>query len=205
VWTVDEFQIKKARVSGLFLRLFALLCPVNIRGMKPIILVGMMGAGKSTVGRRLATRLNIDFVDSDHELELRCGAPISTIFELEGEASFRKRETLVIVDLLARSSVVVGTGGGAVLGELNRQAMTDRGTVVYLRAQIADLWHRTKRDKRRPLLRSVDPRKRLEELLDSRRALYESVAHHTVDTGRQPVDLVVNAIVQKLNLQDSLG
>jgi shikimate kinase len=173
--------------------------------MKPIILVGMMGAGKSTVGRRLATRLNIDFVDSDHELELRCGAPISTIFELEGEASFRKRETLVIVDLLERSSVVVGTGGGAVLGELNRQAMTDRGTVVYLRAQLADLWHRTKRDKRRPLLRSADPRKRLEELLDSRRALYESVAHHTVDTGRHPVDLVVNAIVQKLNLQDSLG
>ncbi len=169
--------------------------------MKPIVLVGMMGAGKSTVGRRLAARLNLQFVDSDHELEQRCGASIATIFDLEGEEGFRKRESEVLASILNLESVVLGTGGGVVIAEHNRELITARGNVVYLRAQLADLWHRTRRDKRRPLLQSPDPKQRLAQLLQSRIGFYESVAHCTVDTGRQPVELVVNLIINRLNLE----
>lgn len=168
--------------------------------MKPIVLVGMMGAGKSTVGKRLASRLQLQFVDSDHELEARCGASVATIFDLEGEAGFRKRESEVLADILQRDSIVLGTGGGAVLAQANRELIASQGTAVYLRAQLADLWHRTKRDKRRPLLQAPDPKLRLTQLLESRIAFYESVAHCTVDTGRQPVDLVVNLIINRLGL-----
>jgi shikimate kinase len=168
--------------------------------MKPIVLVGMMGAGKSTVGKRLASRLHWQFIDSDHELEQRCGASIATIFDLEGEAGFRKRESEVLADILKRETVVLGTGGGAVIAEVNRQLMSEAGTVVYLRAQLSDLWHRTRRDKRRPLLQSADPKQRLGQLLAARVALYESVAHCTVDTGRQPVELVVNLVIDQLGL-----
>jgi shikimate kinase len=168
--------------------------------MKPIVLVGMMGAGKSTVGKRLATRLRLQFVDSDQELEMRCGTSVATIFDLEGEAGFRRRETEVLVDILQRQSIVLGTGGGAVIAAENRELIGKHSTVIYLRAQLADLWHRTRRDKRRPLLQAPDPKARLSQLLESRIAFYESVAHYTVDTGRQPVDLVVNLIINRLGL-----
>ena len=168
---------------------------------QPIILVGMMGAGKTAVGRRLAARLGHTFLDCDHELEAKCGAPVSTIFELEGEEGFRKRESEMLEELTLRERVVISTGGGGVIREENRRILSERGTVVYLRAQLQELWHRTRRDKRRPLLQSLDPKQRLSELLEIRRPFYESVAHITVDTGRQPVDSVVRNIIEVLQIE----
>ena len=163
-----------------------------------LFLVGMMGAGKTTVGRRLARRLGSPFVDADRELEARLGVPIPTIFELEGEAGFRRRESALIDELTRRVPIVLATGGGAVLDPANRAALRGRGRVVYLRASVGDLWHRLRRDKVRPLLRTADPRARIEELVRLRDPLYREVAHVVVDTGRQPVEQVVDAILARL-------
>ncbi|MEY4862184.1 MAG: Shikimate kinase 1 [Pseudomonadota bacterium] len=160
-----------------------------------ICLVGMMGAGKTTVGKRLARRLGWSFVDSDRELEARLGVPIPTIFELEGEDGFRRREAELIEELTQRQATVLATGGGAVLAAHNREALHTRGHVVYLRATAQDLWHRLRRDTSRPLLRTPDPRARVEALLHDREPLYASVAHQVVDTGRQPVERVVDALL----------
>jgi len=164
-----------------------------------IFLVGMMGSGKSTVGRRLAAALGMDFVDADKEIEARCGVPISTIFELEGEQGFRRREAALIDELTRRAGLVLATGGGAVLFEENRRHLHERGVVVYLRASVQDLWQRLRHDKVRPLLRTPDPRQRISELLDARDPLYQACAHLTVTTGRQPVDRVVGEIVATLS------
>ncbi len=141
-----------------------------------LFLVGMMGAGKTTVGRRLARRLERPFVDADRELEARLGVPIPTIFELEGEAGFRRREAAIIDELSLRAPIVLATGGGAVLDPANRARLRERGRVVYLRASVGDLWHRLRRDKVRPLLRAPDPRARIEELVRLRDPLYREVA-----------------------------
>jgi shikimate kinase len=164
----------------------------------PLFLVGMMGAGKTTVGRRLARRLGWPFVDADKELEARLGVPVATIFELEGEAGFRRREAALIDELTRRPACVFATGGGAVLDPANRAALHERGQVVYLRASVGDLWHRLRRDRTRPLLRAPDPRRRIEQLVTEREPLYRAVAHVSVDTGRQPVDQVVDAILLRL-------
>ena len=163
-----------------------------------LFLVGMMGAGKTTVGRRLARRLERPFVDADRELEARLGVPIPTIFELEGEAGFRRREAASIEELSLRAPNVLATGGGAVLDPANRARLRERGRVVYLRASVGDLWHRLRRDKVRPLLRAPDPRARIEELVRLRDPLYREVAHLVVDTGRQPVEQVVDAILARI-------
>lgn len=164
----------------------------------PLFLVGMMGAGKTTVGKRLARRLGWPFVDADKELEARLGVPVQTIFELEGEAGFRRREAALIDELTRREATVFATGGGAVLDPANREVLAARGRVVYLRASVGDLWHRLRRDKVRPLLRTADPRARIEQLVAARDPLYREVAHVTVDTGRQPVEQVVDAILARL-------
>ncbi len=161
-----------------------------------------MGAGKTTVGRRLAARIGYDFLDTDHEIEERCGAPVATIFDLEGEAGFRKREAEILEELALRTRVVISTGGGSITTESNRALIQRVGEVIYLRAQLADLWHRTRRDKRRPLLRSADPRQRLSDLLEARKPLYEEVAHWVVDTGRQPVDHVVSIVIVRLGVAE---
>ena len=150
-----------------------------------IFLVGMMGAGKTTVARLLAARLNRAFIDSDHELEARCGVKVPVIFEIEGEAGFRQRESQVIEELSRRDGVVLATGGGAVLRACNRETLRRTGLVVYLRAQPADLWLRTQHDRNRPLLRTADPEARLSELYSERDPLYREAAHMVVDTGRQ--------------------
>ena len=124
----------------------------------------MMGAGKTTIGRRLARRLGWSFVDADRELESRMGVSIATIFELEGEEGFRRREVALIDELTQRAATVLATGGGAVLNERNREVLHERGCVVYLHAAPGDLWHRLKRDTVRPLLRAPDPRGRIEAL-----------------------------------------
>jgi shikimate kinase len=145
-----------------------------------IFLVGMMGAGKTTVGRLLAQALGWDFVDADRVLEARNGVPVSTIFELEGEEGFRQREVALIDELTRASRCVLATGGGAVLREENRRALHERGFVVYLKVGVDEVLRRTRRDTTRPLLQTPDPRARVQELLALREPLYESVAHLTL-------------------------
>jgi 3-dehydroquinate synthase len=163
-----------------------------------IFLVGLMGSGKTTVGRALAKRLNKRFVDSDHEIEARTGASISLIFEIEGEASFRQREAEVIKDLTAQQDIVLATGGGAVLRPENREYLKSRGTVIYLRASVSSILQRTSHDKSRPLLQTADPRKRIEQLSQEREPLYREVADIIIETGRPNVQLQVQAILEQL-------
>lgn len=165
---------------------------------RPIVLVGMMGSGKSTVGRRLAARLGRRFVDADKVIEERCGVSITTIFELEGEAGFRRREAAILDELTRLPAIVLATGGGAVTGEANRRLLHERGLVVYLQASAAELWHRLRRDRTRPLLQTDDPRARLAELLAQREPLYREVAHLTQVSERQPVEQLVADIIERL-------
>jgi len=163
-----------------------------------IFLVGMMGAGKTSVGRVLAKRLHKTFYDSDHVVENRTGVKIPLIFDIEGEAGFRVRESAVVDELTALRDIVLATGGGAVLNEKNRDRLRNRGTVVYLRASVRDLLNRTRHDKNRPLLQGADPRTRLTELFEKRDPLYLEVAHLTVDTGNQSLTSLVNRLCQML-------
>lgn len=163
-----------------------------------IFLVGMMGSGKTSVGRVLAKRLQKSFYDSDHVIEDRTGVKIPLIFEIEGEPGFRVRESAVVDELTALRDIVLATGGGAVLSEKNRDRLRTRGTVVYLRASVRDLLNRTRHDKNRPLLQAADPRARLTELYEKRDPLYREVAHVTVDTGNQSVASLVNRLCQLL-------
>ncbi|HZX28722.1 MAG TPA: bifunctional shikimate kinase/3-dehydroquinate synthase AroKB [Telluria sp.] len=164
-----------------------------------IFLVGLMGAGKTTIGRLLARKLGKRFVDSDHEIEARTGATIPLIFEIEGEASFRRREADVIRDLTAQDGLVLATGGGAVLNAESRRLLHSRGTVIYLRASVASILARTAHDKNRPLLQTADPRQRLEDLTAQREPLYREIAHLTIDTGRPNVQSMVQNIIQQLD------
>jgi len=136
-----------------------------------------MGAGKSTVGRMLAARCGFEFIDCDRELEQRAGASISTIFELEGEAAFRRRESLLLDELTARSRVVLATGGGVVLSEANRENLRSRGLVIYLQAPADEIVRRTREDAARPLLQVEDKKARIDELLRERGPLYRQTAH----------------------------
>ncbi|MDE2342784.1 MAG: shikimate kinase AroK [Betaproteobacteria bacterium] len=154
-------------------------------------LVGLMGAGKTTVGRALARRMQLTFVDSDHEIETRTGVRIATIFELEGEAGFRAREEDMIAQLVTRHGIVLATGGGAVLSAKTRERLRQHGTVVYLRACAEDLWQRTRHDRNRPLLQTEDPKARLQQLYEQRDPLYREVAHIIIDTAHQSVQKLV--------------
>jgi len=160
-----------------------------------VFLVGPMGAGKTTVGRQLATALGYAFVDSDHEIEARTGADIPWIFQVEGEDGFRRREAQAIEDLTTRKHIVLATGGGAVLRPENRAVLHDRGFVVYLSADIDQLLARTARDRNRPLLRTDDRRGVFERLLAEREHLYREVAHLEVNTNAGNVREAVAAIV----------
>lgn len=164
-----------------------------------IFFVGLMGAGKTTVGKLLAKRLGKAFYDSDHEIESRTGVNIPVIFELEGEAGFRKREVTAIEELTAMHDIVLATGGGAVLCKKNRENLSQHGTVVYLRASVNELWHRTKNDKNRPLLQTDDPRAKLEKLYTERDPLYREIADIIIDTGDQSVGTIVQHLEETLN------
>jgi len=165
-----------------------------------IFLVGLMGAGKTTIGRALAKKLNKRFVDSDHEIESRTGASIPVIFEIEGEESFRKREADVIRELSAQQDIVLATGGGAILRAETRAYLKQRGTVIYLRAGINQILQRTGRDKNRPLLQTADPRRKLEELSRQRDPYYREVADFVIETGRPNVQFLVQSILSQLEL-----
>jgi shikimate kinase len=164
-----------------------------------IFLVGLMGAGKTTVGRALARETGKTFYDSDHEVEARTGVRIATIFEIEGEARFRAREHETITDLVQLDNVILATGGGVVLNPDNRRLLAENGTVVYLRAAIDDLLARTQNDKSRPLLQTANPRAKLAELFEARDPLYREIADVVIDTSRQNVHTLVMRLLQRLD------
>jgi shikimate kinase len=167
-------------------------------GHSNIFLVGMMGAGKTTVGRALATRMKREFVDTDRVLVDRTGVPVATVFEIEGEEGFRRRESAILREVCEQDERVVATGGGIVLAEENLQVMRESGTVVYLRARLESLWERTRHDSSRPLLATANPRERLAELLTQREPLYRAAAHVVVDSGPQSAATLVNRVLAAL-------
>jgi len=159
-----------------------------------------MGAGKSTVGKVLAKKLGRRFLDADHVIEERCGVKIPVIFEMEGEAGFRKREAQTIHEITAEHDIVLATGGGAILSPENRQILSERGTVIYLHANPVELWHRTKGGEGRPLLQNGDARKILENLYSIRDPLYREIADHVIETGKPSVNQLVNTLIMQLEL-----
>ena len=163
-----------------------------------LFLIGPMGAGKSTIGRQLSRQLKRPFHDSDHEIENRTGVDIPLIFELEGEAGFRKRESAMIAELTQRPGIILATGGGAILDPVNRQHLSERGTVIYLHTTVDQQLSRTSRDRNRPLLQTEDPRARLEALMSEREPLYREIADLVVDTDGQRVQDVVRLICKYL-------
>ncbi len=159
-----------------------------------IFFVGLMGAGKTTIGRLLAKHLDKVFYDTDHEIERRTGVKIPFIFEVETEVGFRRRETAVIEELTRLNNIVMATGGGAVILAENRIQLAAHGTVIYLRANVDELWHRTRHDKHRPLLQTGDAHAKLTQLYEERNPLYTEVADIIVDTGGQPMAQLVSHI-----------
>ncbi|MGI9303424.1 MAG: shikimate kinase AroK [Gammaproteobacteria bacterium] len=170
---------------------------VVTKAVDNIFLVGPMGAGKSSIGMRLARQLRWPFWDTDKEIERRTGVDISTIFEYEGEDGFRDREALVIDELTRQRGIVLATGGGAVLRRSNREQLSTRGFVVYLRVSIKHQLRRTARDRKRPILQTGPPREVLESLAQARNPFYEEVADYIVDTDRNSMTLVINTIARE--------
>ncbi|MDO8464153.1 MAG: shikimate kinase [Gallionella sp.] len=164
-----------------------------------LILVGMMGSGKTTMGRALAKHLARTFVDSDEEVQKRTGVTIPHIFDIEGEAGFRQRESAVINDLLGCDSMVLATGGGAVLTEQNRAMLQHNGIVIYLKANVHDLWQRTKHDRNRPLLQTADPHTKLKDLLQQRDPLYQQVADIVIQSGKQSAHSLMLHLVGEID------
>lgn len=166
-----------------------------------LILVGPMGAGKTTIGRLLAAELSRDFFDTDHEIQKRCGADIPWIFDVEGEEGFRQRETQMIRELSARHGAVIATGGGAVLREENRQLLREAGTVIYLCITVEQQLKRTARDRSRPLLQRVDREQVLREMYRQRDPLYRATADIIVRSERRgPRSVARNIVRQVKNL-----
>lgn len=163
-----------------------------------LALVGLPGSGKSTVGRQLARRLNLSFIDSDHAIEERLGCSIREFFEVEGEERFRDIETQVIQKLLQEKYGVISTGGGSVLRPLNRQELHSKAKVFYLRASPEEVFRRLKHDQNRPLLQVADPLTRLKDIYSIRDPLYRETAHHVVDTGRPKISNMVHNIIAQL-------
>ena len=167
-----------------------------------VFLVGMMGSGKTTLGRALAHRLELPFADTDRILVERTGVPVTTIFEFEGEEGFRRRESAILAELAEGDAHVVATGGGAVLAAANRELMRARGTVVYLRARLDHLWERTRHDTTRPLLATPNPRATLAALMQVRDPLYREAAHIVVDTGSQTAASLVTRVEAALRAHE---
>ena len=170
----------------------------NKRPSGNIILVGMMGAGKTTVGKLLARQLGKSFIDSDEEIQRRTGVTIPHIFDVEGEAGFRSRESSVIQELLKQDNIVLATGGGAILSAQNRSMMKQNGVVVYLKSSVHDLWQRTRHDHNRPLLQTENPRAKLQELHDFRDPLYTAAADVIIHTGKQSVQVLLERLQHRL-------
>lgn len=166
--------------------------------MRNLILVGPMGAGKSTIGRLLAKELHLPFKDSDKEIEVRTGADIPWIFDVEGEQGFREREQAVIADLCLEDGLVLATGGGAILRQANREALRSGGRVVYLHTSVEQQLERTARDRNRPLLRTANPGQVLRELMAIRDPLYREIADVIIETDQRPPRMVVQEVLGRL-------
>ncbi len=154
--------------------------------MKRIFLVGPMGSGKTTVGRHLARRLGMEFIDLDHEIQARCGVEVAVIFDIEGEKGFRKRESELLDELSQCDNIILATGGGSVLDPLNRRRLSERGLVIYLQTSVNQQLRRLERDKQRPLLQAPDRRQKLIELADARNPVYEEAAELVVASANIP-------------------
>ena len=178
--------------------------PRSVVGAR-LFLIGMMGAGKSTVGRLLARRCGFDFIDCDRELEARSGVSVATIFELEGEENFRRREAILIDELTQRARTVLATGGGAILSDENRRHLRERGLVIYLRASVDEILRRTQKDRARPLLQTADRRGRIAQLLAEREALYEQIAHVTVQSSSGNPNRLVAKLLQDEQITAALA
>ena len=168
--------------------------------MQGVALVGLPGSGKSTVGRQLARRLQLPFIDSDPVIERRLGCSIRAYFEREGEESFRDVEEAVLDELTQTHAGVLSTGGGAVLRAANRERLRMRSHVVYLHSAPEEVFRRLRRDVNRPLLQVDDPLSRLRDLYAVRDPLYREAAHFVIETGRPSVATLVNMIVMQLEL-----
>ncbi len=169
---------------------------------KSIFLVGLMGSGKSSVGRILADKLHYHFVDSDHIIEDKTGVSIPMIFDIEGEVGFRQREEYVIDDLTQLPETILATGGGAILNEENRKNLRSRGFVVYLKSSVNTLMKRTRNDRNRPLLQTANPQKILTDLLEQREPYYLEVSDLVIETEFAPIYKVVREIISKLEQEN---
>ncbi|MGJ8515985.1 shikimate kinase AroK [Carnimonas bestiolae] len=167
-----------------------------------IFLVGPMGTGKSTIGRLLAAELGRPFVDSDHEIEQRCGCNIPWIFDLEGESGFRQREAAVIDELTGQPGIVLATGGGAITHPRSRELLHQRGLVIFLKTSVAHQLKRTARDRNRPLLQCVDPAAKLRQLMHEREPLYREAAHVIINTERRGPKGVVMEIKRQIEQRE---
>jgi len=171
-----------------------------MKGKRNVFLIGPMGAGKTTIGKQLAQLLHLEFVDTDHEIEARTGAPIDWIFDIEGEDGFRVREKEIIAELSQRQGIVLATGGGAVVEAENRTFLAGRGIVVYLETSIEQQLERTRKDKRRPLLQNNDdPEATLVGLHKERSEQYREIADITVATNENSIKSVANKIANQIN------
>jgi len=170
-----------------------------------VFLIGMMGVGKSTVGRLLARQTGLDFVDCDRELEARTGVTVANMFAVEGEESFRRREAALLDELTQRPRIVLATGGGAVLMPENRERLRARGLVIYLQSSVDEIFRRTENDRSRPLLQSTDRRARIEALLRERREQYETTAHLTFHSGAVNPKKLVARIIENELVRRALG
>lgn len=165
-----------------------------------IYLIGLMGAGKTTIGRQLARSLRLPFYDSDKAIEENTGVDIATIFEYEGEDGFRKREKQMIQRLTAIKGIVLATGGGVILSEENRNLLINNGFVVYLQCSVQRVLERTRKDNMRPLLQTDNPKERLEQLFEQRESLYLSCADYKIDTGERQTKVVIREILKAYQL-----
>ena len=164
-----------------------------------IILIGPMGAGKSSVGKRLAKHLNRKFYDCDKVLEERTGVAITTIFELEGESGFRERETKILDELTSLENIVIATGGGVILLDKNLHLLTQNSVIIYLKASVTSQIKRTKHDKKRPLLQTKDRHATLQDLAKIRNPIYTKLANIIVDTDKQSISSSIEQIKSQLN------
>ncbi len=169
---------------------------------KNIYLIGLMGVGKTTMGKKLARAMGWPFYDSDRVIEENTGVNIPMIFEYEGEQGFRDREQEVIAQLTQLEGIVLATGGGAVVREANRQRLKEQGFVVYLQCSIDRILQRTRRDAQRPLLQTENPRQKLEQLLKEREPLYRECADITIDTGIMPSKAALKTILREFKHPD---